>query len=59
VERIVRVKGAAKCKEIQIGFIAINKQGQYGGYCLQKGFNFAVCYADDRNFLVDGKHILS
>jgi N4-(beta-N-acetylglucosaminyl)-L-asparaginase len=59
VERIVSVKGAAKCKEIQIGFIAINKQGQYGGYCLQKGFNFAVCYADDRNFLVDGKFILS
>jgi N4-(beta-N-acetylglucosaminyl)-L-asparaginase len=59
VKRIVQVKGAAKCKEIQIGFIAINKQGEYGGYCLQKGFNFAVCYADDRNFLVDGKHILA
>jgi N4-(beta-N-acetylglucosaminyl)-L-asparaginase len=59
VERIVQVKGASKCKEIQIGFIAINKQGEYGGYCLQKGFNFAVCFADDRNFLVDGKHILA
>lgn len=41
VERILRVKGA-KAKEIQIGFIAINKKGQYGGFALQKGFSFAV-----------------
>jgi len=59
VERIIKVKGIAKSKEIQVGFIAINKQGEYGGYCIQKGFNFAVCYADDQNFMVDGKYILS
>lgn len=58
VERIIRIKGAAKAKDIQVGFIAINKQGEYGGYCIQKGFDFAVCYADDKNFLIDGKHIL-
>ena len=57
VERIIKIKGN-KAKEIQVGFIAINKQGEYGGYCIQKGFNFAVCYADDKNFLVDGKYIL-
>jgi N4-(beta-N-acetylglucosaminyl)-L-asparaginase len=57
VERIIRIKGN-KAKDIQVGFIAINKQGEYGGYCIQKGFNFAVCYADDKNFLVDGKYIL-
>lgn len=55
VERIVK-KNPARAKENQVGFIAINKKGQYGGFCLQKGFNFAVCYADDKNFLVDGKH---
>lgn len=57
VERIIKIKGAA-AKDIQVGFIAINKQGEYGGYCIQKGFNFAVCYADDKNFMVDGKFIL-
>ena len=57
VERIIRIKGS-KAKEIQVGFIAINKQGDFGGYCIQKGFNFAVCFADDQNFLVDGKYIL-
>ena len=37
VERIIKIKGAA-AKDIQVGFIAINKQGEYGGYCIQKGF---------------------
>jgi N4-(beta-N-acetylglucosaminyl)-L-asparaginase len=57
VERIIKIKGS-KAKEIQVGFIAINKQGEYGGYCIQKGFNFAVCYADDKNFMVEGKYLL-
>ncbi|WP_132052589.1 isoaspartyl peptidase/L-asparaginase family protein [Pseudocnuella soli] len=56
VERIVK-KDAARAKANQVGFIAINKQGQYGGYCLQKGFTFAVCHADDKNFIVNGKHL--
>jgi len=55
VERIVQ-KDPKKAKDNQVGFIAINKKGEYGGYCLQKGFNFAVCYAEDKNFLVDGKN---
>ena len=58
VERIIKIKGDKAAKEIQVGFIAINKKGAYGGYCIQKGFNFAVCYAGDKNFMVDGKYIL-
>jgi N4-(beta-N-acetylglucosaminyl)-L-asparaginase len=54
VERLVK-RDAKKAKENQVGFIAINKSGEHGGYCLQKGFNYAVCYADDKNFMVDGK----
>ncbi len=26
----------------QVGFIALNKLGEYGSYCIQRGFNFAV-----------------
>lgn len=55
VERIVK-RDAKKAAENQVGFIAINKKGEYGGYCLQKGFNFAVCYSNDHNFLVDAQH---
>jgi len=41
VERIIKIKGE-KAKEIQVGFIALNKTGEVGAYCIQPGFNFAV-----------------
>ncbi len=55
VERIVN-RDKEKAKNVQVGFIAINKKGEYGGFCLQKGFNYAVCYGDETNFMVDAKH---
>ena len=44
--------------ELQIGFIAINKKGEHGAYCLQKGFNYAVYSPEINNQLIDAKHIL-
>jgi len=41
VERMVKKHGA-KAKDLQVGFIAVNKKGEFGGYALQKGFNYAV-----------------
>ena len=41
VQRIIRMRGE-KAKELQIGFIAINKKGAFGGYSMQKGFTYAV-----------------
>ena len=41
VERIIR-KSPDKAKAIQVGFLALNKNGEYGAYCLQKGFTYAV-----------------
>lgn len=41
VERILK-KNPTRAKEIQVGFLALNKQGETGAYCLQKGFTFAV-----------------
>jgi N4-(beta-N-acetylglucosaminyl)-L-asparaginase len=41
VERIVKKRGE-KAKDIQVGFIAVNTRGQFGGYALQKGFTYAV-----------------
>ncbi len=29
-------------KEVQIGFLALNKNGDYGAYAIQKGFQYAV-----------------
>lgn len=54
VERIIK-KNPAKAREIQVGFLALNKNGEYGAYCLQKGFNYAVHDASG-NRMVDSKN---
>ena len=41
VERIVN-KNPEKAKTLQVGFVALNKKGEFGGYSLQKGFDIAV-----------------
>ena len=41
VERIIR-RNPEKAKEVQVGFLALNKNGEFGSYCLQKGFSYAV-----------------
>ena len=41
VERIVK-RSPEKSKTIQVGFIALNKQGEYGGFSLQPGFSYSV-----------------
>jgi N4-(beta-N-acetylglucosaminyl)-L-asparaginase len=41
VERIVK-RDPIKAKTIQVGFLALNKKGQYGAYAIQKGFVFCV-----------------
>lgn len=50
-EAIKRVaKTQPDYKEFQLAYIAINKNGEFGGYALQKGFQYAVT--------VDGKSTL-
>lgn len=41
VERIVQ-RSPEKSKDIQVGFIALNKNGEYGGFSLQPGFVYSV-----------------
>jgi len=41
IERIV-TKRKEKAKGLQVGFIAVNKKGEFGGYALQKGFTYCV-----------------
>ena len=56
VERIIRKKPET-AKEIQVGFLALNKNGEYGAFSLQDGFSYAVCNAEQQDLLIDGEHI--
>jgi len=59
VSRIVKLtKNRNKnLKDIQVGFIALNKKGEYGAYCIQGGFNYAVNDTSG-NKLVDSDYFL-
>lgn len=50
VERIMK-KNPAKAKEVQVGFLALNRNGEHGAWCLQKGFNYAVHDASGNKLL--------
>lgn len=45
-------------REIQVGFIALAKDGNYGGYCIQSGFDYAVQTAQlDNQMIKSGSKI--
>lgn len=56
VERILK-KNPAKAKEIQVGFLALNKNGETGAYCLQRGFNYAK-HDSTGNKMIDSEYEL-
>ena len=56
IQRIIQKK-PEKAKEIQVGFLALNKKGEYGSYALQQGFTYAVCNQEKQDTLIKGKSI--
>ncbi len=59
VDRVVRLTKLRNknLKDIQVGFIALNKNGEHGAYCVQNGFNYAV-YDLQGNRLIDADYFL-
>jgi N4-(beta-N-acetylglucosaminyl)-L-asparaginase len=56
VERVYRQQ-KHRLSEIQVGFIALNREGKYGAYCLQPGFNFAIMDLGGNRLLKGGSRI--
>ena len=56
VERIVK-RDKEKAKTLQVGFLALNKKGQYGAYAIQKGFVFSV-KSNNENQIHQSKYLL-
>jgi N4-(beta-N-acetylglucosaminyl)-L-asparaginase len=54
VNRIIKKKPNT-AKEIQVGFLAINKKGEHGAYAIQPGFEYAVCNSQTQDQLIKGK----
>jgi N4-(beta-N-acetylglucosaminyl)-L-asparaginase len=54
VQRILRKHPGVE--GMQVGFLAMNMQGEYGGYSVYNGFNYAL-RSKDRNEMVDAKYM--
>ncbi|WP_113652837.1 N(4)-(beta-N-acetylglucosaminyl)-L-asparaginase [Pedobacter namyangjuensis] len=54
VMRIIKKKPET-AKNIQVGFLAMNKKGEYGAYAIQQGFTFAVCDTKKQDLVIKGK----
>lgn len=46
IERLIKIN-PTKARGFQVGFIALNKAGDYGAYAIQPGFSYSVTQADD------------
>lgn len=53
VKRLI-AKNSANIKDIQAGFLAINKDGEYGAFAVHPGFNFARHHQGGKD-LIDSK----
>ncbi len=59
VERIIGIckQRNKNIRDIQVGFIALNKKGEFGSYCVQSGFQYAV-YNQNGNNLHKSDHVI-
>lgn len=54
VERIAK-RDPVKARGIQVGFLALHRDGRHGGFALQKGFTYAV-RSESRDIIVKADH---
>lgn len=50
-EAVMRIVKKQNYKDIQIGYLAVNKAGEYGSYCIQPGFQYTLSYQDKHDLL--------
>lgn len=53
VERVIEKN--PDWRDIQVGFLALAKDGSYGSFCIQPGFNYAVRTPEVENALIDAE----
>jgi len=54
-EAVRRIAQKQDYKDFQVGYLAINKKGAHGSYCIHKGFNYAL-YQNNENNMYDADY---
>lgn len=58
IERLVKIN-PAKAKDFQVGFIALNKEGEVGAYAVNPGFSYSVKSGNDKGTVYPSKSYYS
>lgn len=56
-EAIHRIVKRNDVKDMQVGYLAVSKDGSIGAYAIHKGFNYAV-HKDGKNILIDAPSLM-
>ena len=54
---MIKLRGE-KAKNVQVGFVALNKKGEFGGYSIQKGFDYCVQTDNGGSKVYDAKYMV-
>ena len=57
-EAIARIVKKQNYKDMQIGYLAINKKGEHGAYAVHPWFNYAL-FQENKNILINSPSHLS
>lgn len=50
-EAVLRITKRQNYREFQVGYLAVNKKGEFGAYAIQPGFNYVVGRKNESNLL--------
>jgi N4-(beta-N-acetylglucosaminyl)-L-asparaginase len=56
-EAIRRIVKRNDVKDMQVGYLAVSKNGEIGAFAIHKGFNYAV-HKDGKNILIDAPSLM-
>ncbi|MDO4228680.1 MAG: N(4)-(beta-N-acetylglucosaminyl)-L-asparaginase [Capnocytophaga sp.] len=51
-------KNTPELEHLQVGFIALNKKGEVGAFCVREGFNYALQSKNQNNKMFDAKFMI-
>ena len=57
-EAVMRIVAKQEYKEMQVGYLAIDKNGNYGAYAIHPGFNYAL-YLNEKNEMHDSESFVN
>ena len=56
-EAVMRIAKKQKYKDFQVGYLAVNKKGEYGSYAIQPGFEYVISRDTENKLIASDSYI--